>query len=243
MSKSNETTEISHRTPAYVAFPTFENFITRLHAAQAIPPRIDKRMMDYLSGGVQGHLFSALRFLGLVEGKHSEVTPAMEKLIESCNTDGYKDTLKAILEDAYSDVIGEMDIAKANAKQLDDAFALRKLDGVMRDRAVRFYLKALGTAGVAVSPYLGKRKPRGSNGSQKPRKPRTEKTGTSELDETLKPKLDQLPKGLVEFPIPIGTVSGACIRVPVGITMKEIPLVRAIFGAVEALAKQNSGEE
>ena len=243
MSENGSATEATKKTPAYVAFQTLDNFVARLNA-NGVPNHIDKHMMDNLSGAVQSHLISALRFLGLIEGRKCVVTAALEKLVESYGTDGYREALAEIIDHAYSDIIGDIDIAKANAKQVDEAFS--SLDGDMRERAIRFYLKALSTSGATISQYLGKRKARGTANASKPRKPKvaTAAAGKSKDEkrhDDREAEDDAVPDGLVEFPIPLG-VKGACIRVPMNITSKQIPLVRAIFSAVEAMATQNSGE-
>jgi len=208
-----------------------------------VPPEINKGLMDNLSGGVQSHLLSALRFLGLVEGDEDSTTPELEKLVESYGTEGYKSTLEAVLNNAYEDITTGINIANTSAKALDVAFGRENLDGSMRTRAIRFYLRGLESAGVAISPHLGKRKAR-SPGPPKPRKKkqatRSGKTATPEDEE--RGAGERLPPGLIEFPIPIGN-SAACIRVPKDITPKQMPLIQAIVSAVDALAKQNSGED
>jgi hypothetical protein len=244
-------TENTVAIPPYIPFPTVSNFIEHLKET-AVPTHIDKSMMRNIAGGVHSYLLASLRFLGLTEGKDNAVTAVLEKLVESVGTEGYKGTLATILTSAYADVIGDIDLTRATDKQISDAFGRCKLDGIARERAIRFYLKALSTAGIAYSSHLGQRKPRGTgNGnSQKPRnkvasnapEPNATNKGSGESTAGKPKPEDTLADGLIEFPIPVGT-KGACIRVPENITSKQIPLVRAIFSAVEALAAQNSGDK
>jgi hypothetical protein len=233
-------TEAATGIPPYIPFDTLVTFIERLKQT-TVPTAIDKSMMDKVAGGVQTYLLAAMRFLGLTEGKLNEVTPSLDKLVESHGTAGYKGTLAEIIKEAYAPVVQNLDLAKATQKQLDEKFSAHKLDGVLRERAIRFYLKGLTAAGIPYSPHLGKRKARGSatNGAAKTRRTKQEKPSPAgNASDTQESTQDDLPKDLIEFPIPIGD-SQACIRVPRSITSKQMPLIQAIVGAVDALAKQN----
>ena len=229
MMKVDTKSEAAAGRPPYIPFETLTGFVDGLKKT-TVPTHIDKSMMGKIAGGLQTYLLACLRFMGLTEGKNNEVTPALEKLVEAHGTEGYKPALAEIVKAAYAPVIGKIDLAKATAKQLDDAFGHQKLDGVVRDRAIRFYLKALKMADIQVSPLLGARKPKGSgsSGSAKPRKPKaadTSKPASGGRSDVEKPR--EPADGMVEFPIPIG--GDACIRVPQNITTKQLPLVRAIL--------------
>jgi hypothetical protein len=233
--------EISAGMPPYIPFGTVSGFIAKLKET-TVPTAIDKSMMRNIPGGVQSYLLGALRFLGLTEGKANEVTPALEKLVEAHGTEGFKPALAEIVKAAYAETIGSIDLTKATAKQLDDAFGKRNLDGVVRDRAIRFYLKALADADIRFSPLLGARKPKGtgSAGNGKPRKTKAKAAGSEAGGENPKPAEshdhDPPSKDTQRYPLYFkGKAAGALI-VPVALTLADCKVIELQLAVLKAYA-------
>jgi hypothetical protein len=227
--------------PAYVSFDTLRNFIDSLKAT-AVPDQIDRGLMSNMSGAVQSHLLSALRFLGLVVPPDDSVTQEFRNLVKAYGTADWKSTLDSMLRSAYGDLEGEIDITKTTDRQLRTAFQrVYSLEDSMVDRSVRFYRKGLAEAGVAVSPHVGRRRrssgPR-RNGQAKRGRP--ESGGHTEtLQPPLPPPPPHGPEGMIDFPIPMGDKQGF-IRVRADLTIDQFPLVEAMLQAVRVLAETNS---
>ncbi|HEV8002279.1 MAG TPA: DUF5343 domain-containing protein [Planctomycetaceae bacterium] len=231
--------------PVYVPYETFESFISTL-SSTLVPPHIDRGMMGNLSGSVQGHLLSALKFLGLVVGKDGKVTDEFRQLVASHQTSEWKQTLQSLFKQAYSHIT--VDVTETTDRKLREAFETAfKINGSMLDRAVRFYIRGLKEAGVAVSPHVGKRKPRAA-GVRRQKSPNTAGNGGSG-NSTLQPPTppaphappaEITPKEMIDFPLPMGDKTGF-IRVRADITIEQYPLVEAMLNAVKVLAKTNSG--
>jgi hypothetical protein len=242
-------TENGTKKPPYVAFATLESFIQRLKANEAVPPQIDKSMMTSMSGAVQSHLLATLRFLGLIdESKGDAVTQAMRDLVEAHGTEGFGVALKEVFVTAYSDVIGDIDVGVASAKQLDNAFMAHKLDGTMLDRAVRFYLKGMSVGGTKISAYLLKRKARGT-GNGKPKKPKspatpdaTGNTGASDADsKTSAPAAPAAPKGTRPYPLYFKNDREGVLYVPTDLTAADCKVIELQLAVLRAYVGDETG--
>src|SRR5262249_10907066 len=144
-------------TPCYVPFDTFEAFIARLKQT-TVPDTVHKSLMPNLAGAVQTHLIASLRFLDLID-VNGKVLPDLHPLVDAYGTPPGKPALQQLIEKAYKPVIGDLNIEKAIGKTLQDRFKdATSYDGTTLDKAIRFYIKALKTAGVNVSPFIKVRK-------------------------------------------------------------------------------------
>ena len=117
--KSRQGNEKSVSAP-YVAFKTFKNFIRSL-SVNGLPSHIDKSVMSGMSGGVQSHLSSTLRFLGLVNEDLSP-TSLLESLVDCCGSESWQETLAALIQASYLDILAGVDLEKATPDQLDKCF-------------------------------------------------------------------------------------------------------------------------
>jgi hypothetical protein len=241
---STVATEAKGSPPAYVPFETFENFVSNLNST-LVPDHIDRGMMANLSGGVQSHLMSALRFLGLVSGKDDKVADEFRHFVSTYGTEGWKQALQTLMKQAYSDI--PVDITNTTDKKLREAFETAyKLDGSMLDRAVRFYIRGFKESGSTISPHVGKRKPRSPSASKAnkvaPANGASLQGGKLETptDPPLAAQAGVTPKGMIDFPIPMGNMTGF-IRVRADLSMEQYPLVEAMLNAVRVLAQTNSG--
>ena len=234
--------EVTAVIPPYIPFGTLSGFIARLKES-TVPTAIDKSLMGHIPGGLQSYLLAALRFLGLTEGKGNEVTPDFEKLVEAHGTEGYKPALAEIITAAYAATIDGIELTKATPKQLDDAFGKHKLDGVVRERAVRFYLKALSEAGIRVSPLLGQRKPKGSASSGNAKRKAKGKPASGESPgDPPKPAEQEHdphgppPKGTQKYPLYFKGKPAGALVVPTDLTLADCKVIELQLRVLRAYA-------
>ena len=151
--------EASLPKPAYIPLIALDSFIARLKAT-GIPVAIDSNLTQTMSGGTASALLSALRFLGLVD---LSGTPqdSLRKLVAAYDTDRWKEVFGDLVDRAYADIIGDLDLTTATRSMLDDRFRKNsKAAGQVLDKAARFYLGALEKMQRPVSPHFKVRKPR-----------------------------------------------------------------------------------
>jgi hypothetical protein len=164
MASGTETAKTEPRRPPYLPWSTVSTFIGRL-SATALPPKIDKSLMPTMSGAVQGHLISALKFLGMLDGD-GRVTERLRKLVKAHgNTDAWREELRDLLGTAY-DMGDRVDLDTGTSAQLRAAFRdVWGVDGEMVEKATRFYLAAMDAADLKYSPHF---KTRAANGPPRP---------------------------------------------------------------------------
>jgi Family of unknown function (DUF5343) len=151
--------EASLPKPAYIPLIALDNFIERLRAT-GIPVVIDSNLTQTVSGGTASALMSALRFLGLVD-QSGTPQDSLRKLVAAYDTDRWKDVFGDLVDRAYADIIGDLDLTTATRNMLDDRFRKNsKAAGQVLDKAARFYLGALEKMQRPVSPHFKLRKAR-----------------------------------------------------------------------------------
>ena len=140
-------------TPPYASWKSFTGFIDEL-APKGLPHRIDYTVMPNRSGATQSALRVALAFLGLTVG--DVPTDSMKELLASHgNDEEWKKTLRRIVVDAYAPLTHGLSIDHGTAQQLAECFRNQgNVNGSTLTRAVRFYLSALGEAGISYSTYF-----------------------------------------------------------------------------------------
>lgn len=233
--------------PPYLPFITFRSFMESLHVT-ALPSFIDKSLMRQLSGGVQSHMMIALRFLKLVDGPKDAVTDQMEKLYAAFgNPDAWIAELRAVLTSAYEPIIGTLDVAKLSDKQLDDAFrAGAGLEGVVLERATRFYVAAFKDAKVNVSPHLlnrkrrapGKRPPKPATRSGGEEVPAGSTNGKPGEEAGEKKTTGETPTGTIDFPLYFKGKTPGMIRVPKELTADDVKSIQLTVNVITAYASQ-----
>lgn len=158
--------ETSRPVPPYIPLMTLENFAGKLKAT-VVPPVIDSSLTQSMSGGMAGALMSALKFLGLIDA-NGKVREPLKKLVAAQGTENWKTALAAVLDPAYADIIGDLDLQTATPAMLEECFRVRgKATGQVLEKSVRFYLAALAQIERPISPLLSSRKPRSGGASRK----------------------------------------------------------------------------
>src|ERR1035437_6107578 len=138
--------------PPYLSYKTFSGFIQGLKVG--IPTRIDRSVLNTMSGAVQGHLMSALRYLGLVS-PHAVTTDKLSSLVNSEGTERER-VLSGILREGYPFLFAEppFDLQRATTGQLEEAFRKVGASGETIRKCVAFFLAAAKASGIPVSPYI-----------------------------------------------------------------------------------------
>jgi len=160
---TNDKTEVQSKSiPPYVSYRTFENFVDSLRAT-VIPSRIDKAVMSTMSGGVQSHLMSALRYLEFVTTA-GQPTERMKALVHSEGEERKKRLLE-MTRYAYQFLFKNFDLANVTPQHLEEQFqANTSATGATLKKCVAFFLAASKAAGCELSPLLKKtRSPRSNS--------------------------------------------------------------------------------
>ena len=234
-----------YETPAYVSFKTLEGFLYHVHET-ALPGRIDRSMMPSMSGAAQSHILSAMKFLRLISAS-GDVEPSLRELMQAWGSpENRKRELAKLSEQAYKDVIKELDLATATDRMLREKFAEQGLKGGMLDRCMRFYLRLRSEAGLQTSTHIGRRKVRGSQARS------TERTrGSRQFSDHGNRKRDVynglLPpqqSNLVSFPLP-GRLPNS-VLVPQDLKLSEVrilnTMLEAYVGSTQSGKVEKGGE-
>ncbi len=234
MSKVVDARQEKDLSPPYVAWTTFKNFIKFLKE-HGVPSRIDKSVMNGLSGGTQSHLASTIRYLGLVKVDLSP-TDVMENLVSDFGTDAWQESLSAVLKASYYDVTDGIDLTKATPHQLDKCFENDNQSAAMVDKMVRFYLSGLEEAGIPFSTHLKQRKPKAK---RKPGAPKAKESGGQAESNPVTPKsssLGKVPEGMIEFPIHLKGGRRGSIVMPGDITSDDCEMIELILPMLKKLS-------
>jgi hypothetical protein len=148
------TEDTSKRTPPYIPYKTFDNFIKGLEDT-GVPHKIDGSLLRNMSGSTRSGLMVALRYLGLVD-ENDNIRPALEKLVDS-DSEGRKAQLKSLMSASYG-FLSTLDLKRATPAQLADAIGQEGASGGTRDKAVSFFLRVAEDAGIEISAHILKRK-------------------------------------------------------------------------------------
>jgi hypothetical protein len=234
----------SKMVPAYVPFDTFEGFMDTLKQ-MTVPDFIHKELMPRMSGALQGHLIVSLKFLNLI-GPKNETKEDLPRLVQSRGTGDWKKVLASVVEPAYAPVIGDLNLKSGLARHLRERFKESSgLDGTTLDKAIRFYLKALKSAGIEFSPYFQTRKTTTKRGTGNGRtRPDTQQPEKDFRPEDVRHPQRQTPQGLSEpppgcliFPMYLPGKTTGSIVVPDNLTEDDMPMVDAAIAMVKAYAK------
>jgi hypothetical protein len=137
--------------PPYLSFKTFKTFIDSLKVG--IPTRIDRTVLNSMSGAVQSQLMAALRYLGLVTS-HAVTTEKLASLVHSEGAE-YGRMMTAILKEGYPFLFSaEFDLIRATTGQMEEAFRKAGASGETIRKCVAFFLAAAKSASLPVSPHI-----------------------------------------------------------------------------------------
>ena len=150
---------------AYVSWGTFKNALEKL--SQGVPNRLDRTVFTGMAWALQNQLFTALRFLGLIDDKNRP-TKDLEDLAVSDDAK-QKDLLKQILKGRYAEIFA-LDLMKTTPGELSQKMGeAYNVNGDTREKAVRFFTSAAEHVGVTLSPlFESGKKANGGTTTSKP---------------------------------------------------------------------------
>jgi hypothetical protein len=143
----------------YVSFKTILNMADRL--APEPPPRVDRSVVGYLSGGYQTQVISASKTLGLID----EASVPSEDLISLVTIPAErKPVIRRVWERTYADIFKAVDVSRATADQLSEAFGDLGMTGDTRTKAIIFFIHGAKFADIPLSTHIasGIRRTRGT---------------------------------------------------------------------------------
>lgn len=217
--------------PPYLPYVTFKAFIEKVNR-DGMVHRIEKTMMGNLSGALQSHLMVALKSLELIDDK-GHPRPRFEELVNAVGKPEWKATLGAVIQNAYSDIVGNIDLTKATHGQIVQAFKDAGTEGTLTDKALRFYLKALDDAGIKYSAYL----PRGRNRGIS-RRSRRSADGGSSVAPPLTSQQENPQTETREYPLYFAGKPMGKIVVPNSITQADCKVIALQLAVIEASAAE-----
>lgn len=226
------TEELSRPVPPYIPLMTLENFAGKLKST-VVPPVIDSSLTQSMSGGMAGALMSALKFLGLIEA-NGKVREPLKKLVAAQGTEQWKSALASVVEPAYAEVIGDLDLLTATPAMLEECFRVRgKATGQVLEKSVRFYLAALAQMEQPISPLLSGRRPRATGASRKGtsrtaqrKNVENERKGDGGSTDDAAPP----PLGARHLKLPIpGKSQSLVLTVPAEFTLEDWEFLKPIF--------------
>jgi len=141
-------------TAPYASWKSFLTFLDRL-AEMGLPQQVDRTVMSKMSGATQSNIRVALSFLKLTDSEGAP-TDALRTLVgKHGDNDAWKAVLRDVVLGAYEPVISDLSLENGTADQLWKSFRENgNVRGSTLSRAVRFFLAALGAAGVKHSRYF-----------------------------------------------------------------------------------------
>jgi hypothetical protein len=145
-------TEERRAVPPYLSYKTFMNFINGM-AETTIPMRIDRDLLNNLSGAAQGHLLASLKYLELIdaEGKPDERLSALAR----SQGEERKQLLLDILKKSYPFLFtNDFDVQRATGRLMHEKFTEAGASGDTVRKAIAFFLTAAEAAGIPISPHI-----------------------------------------------------------------------------------------
>lgn len=208
--------------PPYIPFKTLSNFIGKLKDT-VVPEQIDRTILHEYSGSVAGALIPALKSLRLIDDS-GKTLQALHELVEAYGTTSWEIILGQQINEIYSGVIADLNIAGASKGQLEEKFKIIGAEGAVLKKCLTFYLSAAKEAKINVSPHITKSYRGRRDQYRKPARKDKEKelnNGESELGEK------QKQAGMRLFNIPVLEGKSVKIIFPQGISQAEWEAVNA----------------
>jgi len=145
-------TENTTRTAPYVAFKSFCSAVQSLRS-HGLPPTLNRTAWESRSGAEQSQILGALKFLGLTDDKGATQDSLKQLVALTENSDEERQFYASLLRTSY-DTVFKLDLQTETPKQLEDAIGQYGVSGKVKDRAVRFFLKAALFARIPLSSRL-----------------------------------------------------------------------------------------
>jgi hypothetical protein len=137
--------------PPYVAYKTLINFLDGLR--RATPSRIDKSIMQSLSGAVQGQLMAALHFFQLIDvaGRPQDT---LMTLVHSEGRDRQR-LFREIVDRSYGFIFNSsLDFERVTRKEIEELFGAQGISGETLRKSLGLFLALASDAGIRMSPHV-----------------------------------------------------------------------------------------
>lgn len=208
--------------PPYIPFKTLTGFIQKLKDT-AVPPRVDSSLMRSYSGSVARQLVAAMKWLSLVDD-NGYTKEMLTRLVASYGTDGWHDEFGVVISDAYSSVIGDLDLDKTTSAMLAEKFRAFGAEGQVLQKCITFYLAAMRNVGWQISPHLSEKALRQRGERRRSKQPEHGVEGET------RPEAPPV-SGMVRFSFPIPDKATATMTLPGDLTSEDWEMVSSMVGA------------
>ena len=212
--------------PPYIPFKTFQGFIQKLKDT-VIPERVDSTLLRSYSGSVGRQITAALKFLGMVDG-NNYTTDKLKAAVKVYGNPQWGEEFSQIVVDAYSDLIGDLNLDVATYGQLADRFRAWGAEGQVLQKCIAFYLAATRNIGWTLSPHITSRE-----------RPKTERGSRTRARRTAEPNgkysTDEIPlaaaAGSVRFSFPIPEKATASLILPSDLVTDDWEMIDSMVRA------------
>lgn len=208
--------------PPYPSYATFVNFIKGLKET-GVPSRIDKSVINKLSGSTQSALIAALKWLNLIDSAGLPM-PKLEELVEADEVK-YSETLASVLRESYKFTTdGTLDLAKATGSQVEQKFREYGVSGSTIIKCMAFFIAAAKDAKIELGPHVKAPKAPTSNGlKRKLKKPAStvDAEDDDEPDEDTDVGIPDGMPGFVKIPIPLHGMDDGAVFLPDNMTKSQ----------------------
>jgi hypothetical protein len=211
--------------PPYIPLKTFQGFIQKLKDT-VIPERIDSTLLRSYSGSVGRQITAALKFLGMVDGNNF-TTDKLKAAVKVYGTPQWNEDFGEIFSEAYSDLIGDLNLDVATYGQLADRFRAWGADGQVLQKCITFYLAMTRNIGWTISPHIiSRERPRNDRGNRT----RTKKAeGANAKD--IPDEAAGAGSGSVRFSFPIPEKSTASLILPTDLVTDDWEMIDSMVRA------------
>ncbi len=225
--------------PPYISFSTFKTFTKKMHET-VLPNRVDTSILPSFSNSVAKQVVTALKWLGLIEGDGTP-QPELRALVEYYGTDKWADALRDVLQKAYSEILGGLDLSRASPRELDERLSRPGvgLSGDVLEKCKRFLIDGMVESGQEVSVHILNRSRR-KGGEQKARKAsaaprqRVNKLQVSRPPAAAgsgEPARDEPPAETLRLPFPIRGKGTAILWLPNDFGAADLPALKTMLDA------------
>jgi hypothetical protein len=169
---------------------------------------------------------AALKFFGMVDG-NNYTTDKLKAAVKVYGTPQWGEDFGQIFVEAYSELIGDLNLDVATYGQLADRFKAWGADGQVLQKCITFYLAATRNIGWTISPHIiGRERPRNERASRTRNKKAVEANGKDIPDEAA-----GTGSGSVRFSFPIPEKSTASLILPTDLVTDDWEMIDSMVRA------------
>jgi len=204
----------------YSSFKTLLGFIGGLKKT-ILPDQVDLGVLRSYSGSVAKQLITTLKYLALIE-ENGTTTTKLNELVDAYETPQWKPVLSKMMTEAYSPILGELNLQKATKSQVEEKFRTWGAQGDVLNKCMAFFIAAMTEAGVTLSPHIRvetRGRPKGSRTIKPPKEPGEEK-----------PDVPTQP-GTVRFSLPIPDKPTGMIQLPTDVALEDWEMIDSMIRA------------